>query len=238
MLNEPLQAFPYKPPSEYIKQKYDYIFNIKKPLNNRKVKFLFDKLFGSILFIFSLSILFLLKIGFVLEGLIIPENQGPMLFYYYSMIAGKKIRKYKIRIIKIKFIDQKGAKNHDWLAYSAEWTPESRTFMGRFVKKFYLDELPQFYSVLKGDISIVGPRPLSVLHYNRDISQGNVSRKLIKGGLLGFGHINKGTSNMGDPSYEYEYIDSYITKNWYDLLKLDLWIILKGIKLIFQGGGF
>lgn len=234
---EPIQAFPYKPPSEEIKSRYAYIFEITEELPPRFFKLFFDKVVASVMLIIASPILIMLKIAFVIEGLLIPENKGPMFFYYFAVSAGKKIPKYKIRLIKEKYIDPVGAQNHDWLAYSAEWSDESRTITGSFVKKFYLDELPQFYSVLIGDMSIVGPRPLSVLHYERDLKQGNVTRKLLRGGLLGLGHINKGTPEMGNPIYEYKYVDEYLNKSSLKLLFLDLKIIWRGILVIFKGGG-
>jgi lipopolysaccharide/colanic/teichoic acid biosynthesis glycosyltransferase len=179
----------------------------------------------------------LLKLAYLLEGWICPDNKGPMFFYYNAVSAGKIIPKYKIRLIKTKYIDPEAAKRGDWIAFSAEWIPDNRTYVGKFVKKFYLDELPQFYSVLKGDLSIVGPRPLSVLHYERDLLQGNVTRKLLKGGLLGLGHINKGTLEMGNPIYEYEYLEQYLKRSSLSLLCLDLKIIWKGIQVILRGGG-
>ena len=181
--------------------------------------------------------LLLLKIAYVIEGILIPENKGPMIFSYNAVSAGKIFPKYKIRLIKEKYIDQEGAKRGDWIAFSAEWTPDSRTHVGHFAKKFYLDELPQFYSVLRGDMGIVGPRPLAILHYDRDRAQGNVTRFLVKGGLLGLGHINKGTAEMGNPIYEYEYIDRYMRLSPLQLLWLDLTIIGRGIKVILQGKG-
>ena len=188
-LPEPQEAFPYAPPTTEILQKYSHIFEIKETLPPRFFKVLFDKVIAIIFLVISAPILLLLKLAFAIEGWLIPENKGPMFFYYNAVSAGKIIPKYKIRLIKEKYIEPEGAKRHDWIAYSAEWTPDSRTYVGQFVKKFYLDELPQFWSVLKGDMSIVGPRPLSVLHYERDRAQGNVTRFFFFFCLLGLGHI-------------------------------------------------
>jgi lipopolysaccharide/colanic/teichoic acid biosynthesis glycosyltransferase len=236
--NEPHEAFPYKPPNVEILENYSHIFQLTTPLPSRFFKIFFDKLIALFFLVLSSPILLLLKLAFLIEGWLIPENKGPMFFYYNGISAGKVIPKYKIRLIKTKYIDPDGAKRHDWIAYSAEWTPDSRTYVGQFVKKFYLDELPQFWSVLKGDMSIVGPRPLSVMHYERDRAQGNVTRFLLRGGLLGLGHINKGTAEMGNPIYEYEYVDQYLKRSSFGLLCLDLWIIWRGILVIIKGGGY
>ncbi len=235
--SEPVEAFPYKPPSDEIREEYAHIFELEEPLGNRFFKSVFDKVVALCLLIAASPVLLLVKIAYLVEGWIIPENAGPMFFHYNAVSAGKIIPKYKIRLIKTKFIDPEGAKSGDWHAFSAEWTEDSRTKVGQFVKSFYLDELPQFYSVLIGDMSIVGPRPLAVHHYERDVAQGNVTRSLLKGGLLGLGHVNKGTVEMGNPVYEYEYIDQYLKRSSLGLLWFDLRIIGRGIKVMLKGQG-
>lgn len=237
-MKEPKEAFPYRPPSDEIRAKYSHLFSIDEPISERWLKLLFDKAASLILLSLAAPILLLLKIFYMIEGLLIPENKGPMFFYYYAVSKGRIFRKYKIRLIKMDFIDQELAKEGKWEAYSSEWNKDSRTFIGSFVKKFYLDEIPQFWSVLVGDMSIIGPRPLAVIHYERDLDQGNVTRKHLKGGLLGLGHIRKGKEDFGDPVYEYVYLDKYLKLSELELLRLDVGIILSGIKLILKGEGY
>jgi lipopolysaccharide/colanic/teichoic acid biosynthesis glycosyltransferase len=232
------KAFPYLPPSEFVKKKYSYIFEMKEPVRTRLMKTVFDKIVASIILLLCAPILVVLKIAYMIEGLFNKESRGPLFFYYYAVSGGKKIKKWKIRILKPKFINIEGALRGEWIAYSAEWNAESRTLVGEFIKKYYLDEIPQFWSVLRGDMSIVGPRPLSIMHYERDRAQGNVTRFLLKGGLLGLGHVKKGTPEMGKADFEYEYLDQYLCESQIGILKLDISIIADGIKLIFRGGGY
>jgi lipopolysaccharide/colanic/teichoic acid biosynthesis glycosyltransferase len=230
-------AFPYQAPNLHIYQIYSYTFHEQFSVKQKYFKLLFDKVIAIIFLLITLPIVILLKLAFIVEGLFIPENKGPMFFSYYAVSQGKVFPKYKIRLIKTKYIEPEGAKRGDWIAFSGEWNEDSRTYVGAFVKKFYLDEIPQFWNVLKGDMSIVGPRPLAMIHYVRDLAQGNVTRKLLKGGLLGLGHIMKGKPEFGNPIYEYEYIDQYTKRSELGLLWLDLTIIWRGILLILKGGG-
>ena len=234
---EPKEAFPYRAPTEEIKRKYKEVFEIKRPLKPPFFKLVFDKITALTVLGLSSPILLMLYLANVIEGVLIPENRGPLLFYYNAVSAGKTFKKYKIRLIKEKYIDKELQAKGDWHAFSNEWDPKSRTFLGRFVKKFYLDEIPQLFNVLKGDMSIVGPRPIAVHHYLRDLEQGNVPRSLIRGGLLGLGHIMKGTPEMGNPVYEYEYITKYIHSSSLSLLMFDLKIIGKGVRVMLKGKG-
>ena len=235
--SEPKEAFHYLPPDNATRERYKNIFALTRPLPDRPLKVAFDKIFSATVLVVASPILGGLYLANLIEGWLIPENKGPFIFYYNAVSAGKIFKKYKIRLIKTKYIDQEGARRGDWHAYSAEWTPESRTYVGRFVKKFYLDELPQFYCVLKGDMSIVGPRPLAVHHYERDLNQGNVTRKLLKGGIVGAGHVLKGRPEMGQAAFEYDYIEKYLTLSQPALLALDIKILFKALRVLFEGKG-
>ena len=107
---EPTEAFPYSPPTDHIKERYRHIFELSEQLPPRFFKTLFDKLMALILLFVSLPILLLLKTAYLLEGFLIPENKGDMLFYYWGISAGKKIKKWKLRLIKSQYIEPEGGR--------------------------------------------------------------------------------------------------------------------------------
>ena len=86
---EPLEAFPYLPPTNELKEKYSHIFDLKSPLKPRFFKSLFDKTLSLIFLVITSPILLLLKISYLIEGVFFPENKGPLFFYYYAMSGGK-----------------------------------------------------------------------------------------------------------------------------------------------------
>jgi exopolysaccharide biosynthesis polyprenyl glycosylphosphotransferase len=105
------------------------------------------------------------------------------------------------------------------------------TSIGRFIRKFSIDELPQLINVLKGDMSIVGPRPIQEVELEM-LSNLDLRRHLIKPGLTGLWQI----SGRSDTTWEERIqLDLDYLHNW--SLPLDIGIILKTIRVVASGEG-
>ncbi len=103
------------------------------------------------------------------------------------------------------------------------------TGVGRFIRKFSIDELPQLYSVLKGDLSLVGPRP----HLPEEVEKYKEHQKFvltIKPGVSGISQV----SGRSDLSFDEEVkLDHFYIENW--SIWLDIKIILKTFVVVFRG---
>lgn len=161
------------------------------------------------------------------------ESKGPVffkqlrygkngeLFYIYkfrSMVvnADEKLKQNKV-------LYQKYIKNN----YKLEQNEDPRiTKVGRFLRKTSLDELPQFINVLKGDMSLVGPRPIVEEELKEYKDKGNDFLS-VKPGMTGYWQVS-GRSNVGYP--ERVNLELYYVYN--SSLILDLKIIIKTILLV------
>ena len=106
------------------------------------------------------------------------------------------------------------------------------TKVGKFIRKTSLDEFPQFFSILKGDMSLVGTRPPTVDEYNK-YSNHHKRRLSLKPGLTGMWQVS-GRSNITDFE-EIVKLDCYYIDNW--SIILDIKILIMTVVVVFTGKG-
>ncbi|AMP10698.1 undecaprenyl-phosphate glucose phosphotransferase [Collimonas arenae] len=110
------------------------------------------------------------------------------------------------------------------------------TRFGGFLRRTSLDELPQFFNVLQGRMSIVGPRPHAVAHNEqyRKLIQGYMLRHKVKPGITGWAQVNgyRGETDTLDKMRSRIEFDLEYLRNW--SLALDLWIIVRTVKEVLK----
>ena len=175
--------------------------------------------------LFSFIILIILSPLFLIIGLTIKlTSRGPVIFKQERYgIDGKKFNIYKFRsMIKHK------QSNDDFLE-QAKKNDYRFTKVGKFLRSWSLDELPQFVNILKGDMSFVGPRPHASKHneFYRKRIVGYMQRHSFKPGITGLAQVEglRGeTAEISDMERRIE-VDLLYLKNWNIIL--DLKILLK-----------
>ncbi|WFU18827.1 sugar transferase [Bradyrhizobium sp. CB3481] len=233
---EPQQAFPHQPPSATIRLRYAHLFQ-QQPQIEPFVKAVFDRIGAIIALLLATPLIAAIVIAHLTISALRSDERGALLIRYKAVSRGRIFWKYKFRVVRSAHIDPASASRGDWHAYSAEWDSNCHTHLGRILKKYYLDELPQLLNVLVGDMSLVGPRPLAVHHYNRDVAQGNIHRKLLRAGLFGPSQSLKGTARYGKQEGEYDYLDILNRSSSLKIVYYDLQLILACFYRVLQGRG-
>jgi len=158
------------------------------------------------------------------------DSRGPVLFIQDRVgQGGRPFRMVKFRTMRTD-AERGGAK-------FAEKADDRVTRLGRWLRKFRLDELPQFWNVLKGEMSLIGPRPEQVkfaAEFAKEIPYYNY-RHLVKPGITGWAQVMHGYAAGKKETQEKLEYDLYYVK--YLSLWLDLLIIAKTIRTILTGFG-
>lgn len=203
-------------------QYYDYIpilsfrnIPIQEP-GSKVVKRIFDILFASCIIVFILSWL-----TPIIAILIKLESKGPVFFKQSrNGFNYQEFDCYKFRSM---------TPNKDAHLHQATKGDMRITKVGAFIRKTSIDELPQFFNVLFGDMSVVGPRPHMVVHtdmYARKVNKFMV-RHFVKPGITGLAQV----SGMRG---EIEEDKDIINRVKYDIFYIENWSILLDLKIVIQ----
>ncbi len=193
--------------------------------------------------ILSLIVLMLLFPIFLLISLIILLVDGPPIFYIQQRVGqdGKPIRVIKFRTMKKKseeilrkLLAEDPLLAREWRKYRKLKNDPRITKLGKFLRKYSLDELPQFLNILKGEMTLIGPRP----YLREELLDSNISKKelkillSVKPGITGLWQVEKRnqTSLRGRIKMDLFYIKH---KN----CLLNLKILLKTFLVILKGKG-
>lgn len=205
---------------------------IKLPL----IKIFSDKILAIFLLILTLPVSLLICLAIKLEGLFVPKNRGPIFHWEERVSQDKPFNLYKFRILKLGAGEEirKGKCPKD-----VENNPENLTNTGKVLKKIGLDEMPQFWNILKGNMSFVGPRPKPVAEYQAEVDKGIYSRKVIRAGLSGPVQVMKGTVRTYEDQLkaDLDYVEKCRDASSIEILLTDFSIIIKTIKVLLKRTG-
>lgn len=193
----------------------------------RKMKF-YNNIKSCVEFILSFLLLILVIpiIIFACIAIIIEIRVNP---FYAQERVGLNGRIFKIYKLRSMYIDAE-KDGHKW----ASENDARITKVGRVIRNTRIDELPQLINILKGDMSIIGPRPERpefIQEFLKDIPDFN-DRLLVKPGITGWAQVNGGYSLTPKEKLVF---DKYYIEN--EGFKLDLLILLKTIIVVFTGDG-
>jgi lipopolysaccharide/colanic/teichoic acid biosynthesis glycosyltransferase len=184
----------------------------------------------------GLLLVLLLPLFLVLAAVVRLTSEGST-FYCWRVVGkgGRPFTAYKFRSMY---------SNADQLKHHLEHLNEMKgpvfkitddprvTVAGRWMRRYSLDELPQLYSVLKGDMSLVGPRPPLVTEYAR-FTEYQKLKLAVKPGMTCLWQVN-GRNEIRDFD-EWVKLDLEYIRRWSP--KLDFWILLKTAGEVFAGTG-
>lgn len=207
--------------------RYDFQFYEKSRFYgiNLFLKILIDKAL-SIIFLILASPLLILSFLFIFL-----EDGFPILFTQNRTgWDGRRFKIYKLRSLKKIPFDKTMQVSKD---------DKRLLISGKFIRRFSIDEIPQFFNVLNGDMSIVGPRPHMVEH---DIHYSNIFGNFLKRhkcnpGLTGWAQVNglRGATPHPDIMKRRMEFDLWYLNNW--TIFLDIYIIFKTFYAIFKYKG-
>jgi Undecaprenyl-phosphate galactose phosphotransferase WbaP len=203
---------------------------------NLALKRVFDLAMGLPLFIISVPIIT------VLAAMVKVFSPGASAFYSQSRegLDGRRIRVWKIRTMMPNadsalesYLEQDPEAREQWDTHmKLKRDPRVIPLLGHFLRKSSMDELPQLWNVLMGEMSLVGPRPFPAYHLDKFSTEFRGLRTQVPPGITGYWQVtHRSSANLEQQQVS----DAYYIHNW--SFWFDLWILFRTLNAVLKGRG-
>jgi lipopolysaccharide/colanic/teichoic acid biosynthesis glycosyltransferase len=169
------------------------------------------------------------------DMLVSPRDRGGFLYREPRVSRGRTFDLLKFRTLRVDALAEMRRSGRHARLYEADRA--NLTWTGRrILKPWYLDEVPQFLNVLRGDISLVGPRPWPSDMVERQLGEGLTYRNELMAGLTGPAQVTKG-SGLLYADLDLDYLERTRSLGSWALVRYDLAILLRTIGVMARGEG-
>jgi len=201
---------------------------VARPIPKR----LLDLLVSGALLVVFLPVLLVVLVAFALDVLLSPRDRGSLFYREARISRGRTFDLLKFRTLRRDVLERSAGH-----ARLLETDAANLTWIGRrLLKPWYVDELPQLWNVVRGDISLVGPRPWPPELVDRQRAEGLTYRDELTAGLTGTAQITKG-SGQRYADLDLAYAERVRSLGSWALVRYDLQILVRTIGVIARGEG-
>jgi lipopolysaccharide/colanic/teichoic acid biosynthesis glycosyltransferase len=180
-------------------------------------------------------LILILLLALTVDMTVSRRDRGGFFYREPRISRGRLFGLLKFRTLRQDVLDEMRAAGGHARLYEAD--PANLTWAGRrLLKPWYLDELPQLLNVLRGDISLVGPRPWPPEMVRRQVAEGLDYRNRILAGLTGPAQVTKG-DGIPYADLDSRYLECQNTLSSWGLVRYDLRILWRTAVVIARGEG-
>lgn len=197
-------------------------------LARRRGKEVRERVLALLLLVPAAPIISACALAIKLEGILVRDARGPVFFREERIARGRVVVMLKFRTLRRSTL----AKLPEGPTHIG--VLERRDLMTRsgwWLKQWYLDELPQLWNIVRGDIGLVGTRPYPVELYEEELAQGITRKRDMPSGLIGPVQASKGMKGADQLALDAAYWEAFQTYSGIRLLLLDLRIVYRSLRV-------
>jgi lipopolysaccharide/colanic/teichoic acid biosynthesis glycosyltransferase len=208
-----------------------------EPVPARVSKRVLDVVLASLLVVLLSPVFLFALLLLAVDKFLVRADRGSWLYREPRISRGRTFDLLKFRVLREQVLaelrETKGA-----YARTYEREQANLTKAGRLLKRMYFDELPQLLNVLRGDMSLVGPRPWPVAMVEKQVAQGYAYRHQVLAGWTGPAQVSKDSPLRSQATeFDLEYVEACRTLGAGRLLRYDLKLLASSVATMLRGRG-